>query len=260
MLFEHFCGISGAALILKQHEYLPIVQFDSLMAAKSALMDHVPVQYIIGTAWFADLSFEVNPWVLIPRPETEELLGLILAGAKHYPLNAEPRLLDIGTGSGCIAVALKKSLPGWQVDACDISEDALGVAGRNADKAGTAINFFKADILRWKEWKDAGSYQIIVSNPPYVCEREKKEMQPNVLEHEPGLALFVPDDDPLMFYKTIAGFAAGHLVRNGRLYLEMNECYGPELSYLLTLYGFKDVEVRKDIRGKDRFAVAVKEF
>jgi release factor glutamine methyltransferase len=258
MLFEHCCGISGADLIMKANEYIPQNQYESLTAARTALMNHLPVQYIIGSAWFANLKFEVNPSVLIPRPETEELVSLILSEAKQLTLNTGCRLLDIGTGSGCIAVAIKKALPGWKAEACDVSETALQVARRNANQAGTAISFFKADILRWKEWPDHGLFNIIVSNPPYICEKEKEQMQPNVLEHEPSLALFVPDHDPLLFYRAIAGFALQHLAKNGKLYLEINESYGTEMADLLTICGFEDVEVRKDFRRRDRFAMAVK--
>jgi release factor glutamine methyltransferase len=256
MLFEHFLGISGADLILKGNEYVPKDQYESMMAARLALTLHEPIQYIIGRTWFADLKFEVNPSVLIPRPETEELVSLIQSEAKHLTLNSRCRLLDIGTGSGCIAVTLKKSLPDWKVEACDVSEPALQVARRNADHAGVAVNFFNADILRWEEWPDKGLYNIIVSNPPYVCEQEKKQMKPNVLEHEPGLALFVPDHDPLLLYRAIAGFASKHLAQDGKLYLEINESYGAEMIDLLTESGFEDVEVRKDFRKKNRFAIA----
>jgi release factor glutamine methyltransferase len=257
MIIEHCCGISGADLILKGNEYITEDQYESLMAAQLALTDHVPVQYIIGSAWFADLKFEVNPSVLIPRPETEELVSLILSEAKNKTLNSRYRLLDIGTGSGCIAVALKKSLPEWKAEACDISELALQLARRNAAQAGTAVNFFNADILRWKEWPDKGLYNMIVSNPPYVCEKEKEQMQPNVLEHEPGLALFVPDHDPLLFYRAIAEFAHSHLRQNGKLYFEINESYANEVTRLLKSESFDDIQIRKDFRGKDRFAIAM---
>jgi len=258
MLFEHFCGISGASLTLQKNEILPQEQYSKLLEAMQQLSVYTPLQYIIGSAWFYNLSFEVNPAVLIPRPETEELVDLILAEAHLLPVDVDYRLLDIGTGSGCIAVALKKSLTGWQVSGCDISGDALQVAHRNADKAGTCINFFEADILNWKQWYDTVSYHIIVSNPPYVCEREKKEMQANVLENEPVPALFVPDDDPLVFYRAIAGFASKQLKNKGKLYLEINESYGPEIMHLLRSLDYSDIEVRKDFRGKDRFAIARK--
>jgi len=258
MLFEQYCGISGAKLILKQNEYLPVDQYNLMMEANSALKNNIPVQYIIGSAWFADLRFEVNPSVLIPRPETEEMVNLILTDANRLLKNDDFRLIDIGSGSGCIAVALKKSLPGWKVEACDISAEALQVAQRNATQAGADVHFFKADILRWNEWAESGLYDIIVSNPPYICEQEKSQMKPNVLQHEPSLALFVPDDDPLLFYRSIAEFASLRLKKNGKLYLEINESFGPEIIDLLNMQGFKDIGVRKDIREKNRFALARK--
>ncbi|HEX7410544.1 MAG TPA: peptide chain release factor N(5)-glutamine methyltransferase [Bacteroidales bacterium] len=258
MLFEHFCGISGASLALQKNDFLPQQQYDKLLEGLKQLMDHNPIQYLLGSTWFFNLNFEVNPSVLIPRPETEELVDLIVTGSTQETESDDRKVLDIGTGSGCIAVALKKSLPGWQVSACDISEDALQVARRNAERAGTIINFFKADILRWKEWPDSGSYHIIVSNPPYVCEGEKSQMQLNVVEHEPALALFVPDNDPLVFYRAIAEFAASRLVQHGKLYLEINASYGPELVNLLKSLGYSDIELRKDFGGKDRFVIARK--
>lgn len=258
MLFEHFCGISGTSLALHKNDFLPPGQYERLQEALLQLSDHVPLQYILGRTWFYNLSFEVNPAVLVPRPETEEMVDLIVTGASQSVVSGNLNLLDIGTGSGCIAVALKKSLPLWHVSACDISEEALQVARRNADYSGTSINFFKADILRWKEWADSGSYQLIVSNPPYVRESEKSQMQQNVLDHEPSLALFVPDDDPLVFYRAIAEFAASQLMHHGKLYLEINENQGLEVMKLLNSWRFADIELRKDFRGKDRFAIARK--
>ena len=259
MLFEHFCRISGVSLVLQKNNFLPPGQYERLQEALLQLSDHMPIQYILGRTWFYNLSFEVNSAVLIPRPETEEMVDLIVNGAMQSAESGNIKLLDVGTGSGCIAVALKKSLPLWHVDACDISEEALQVARRNADYSGTSINFFKADILRWKEWADSGSFHLIVSNPPYVCESEKSQMQPHVLDHEPSLALFVPDDDPLVFYRAIAEFAASRLLQHGKLYLEINESYGSELVNLLKSLGYSDIELRKDFRGKERFAIARKD-
>lgn len=258
MLFGHFCGISGSSLALQKNEFLSQEQTQKLQEALAQLLDQMPVQYIIGRSWFYNLSFEVNPSVLIPRPETEELVDLIVNEANQLPSSAANRLLDIGTGSGCIAVALKNSLPAWQVSACDKSADALQVARRNAETAGTGVNFFEADILKWKEWPDSGSYSIIVSNPPYVCEREKLQMQANVLEHEPALALFVPDDDPLKFYRAIAEFGISRLVNHGKLYFEINADFGPEMENLLEALGYSAIQTRKDFRGKDRMVMASK--
>lgn len=258
MLFIHFCGISGVSLVLQKNDFLPTEQYEKLQKALRQLLNHMPIQYILGRTWFYNLSFEVNSAVLIPRPETEEMVDLIVTETSQSVVSGNLNLLDIGTGSGSIAVALKKTFPFWHVNACDISEEALQVARRNADYSGTSINFFKADILRWKEWADFGTYHFIVSNPPYVCEHEKSQMQPNVLDHEPSLALFVPDDDPLVFYRAIAEFAASRLLQHGKLYLEINESYGSELVNLLKSFGYSDIELRKDFRGKERFAIARK--
>jgi release factor glutamine methyltransferase len=258
MLFEHFCGMTGASRALKKNDLLPQAQYEQLMDAMQELSVHIPIQYILGHAWFYNLSFEVNPSVLIPRPETEELADLIVTRSIRSGVIENFRLLDIGTGSGCLAVSLKKALPTWQVSACDISEDALQVARRNAELAETQITFFQADVLRWKHWTDTRPYHLIVSNPPYICEQEKTLMQANVLENEPKGALFVPDDDPLIFYRAIAEFAALRLVHDGNLYLEINEHFGPEMVNLLASFGFSDIELLKDFRGKDRFVVAGK--
>lgn len=258
MLFEYSCAISGASFALRRNEFLPQGQHDKFLEALQQLLHHVPIQYIIGSTWFYNLNIEVNPAVLIPRPETEEMVDLIVAEARRLNPIAGYRLLDIGTGSGCIAVALKKSLPQWDVEACDISEEALLVARRNAENAGTGIKFTNTDILQWKEWQNSTSYQLIVSNPPYVCEQEKSQMMPNVLDNEPGLALYVPDDDPLLFYRSIAEFSASHLVKGGKLYLEINENFGSEMVILLESHGYSHIELRRDFRGKDRFVTAKK--
>lgn len=258
MLFEHFCGLSGTALTLQKNDPVTEAQSVRLWEAMQQLAEQKPIQYILGHAWFFNLRFVVNPSVLIPRPETEELVELIVDQAKNAATDAGHKMLDIGTGSGCIAVSLKKSLPGWQVSACDISEDALAVAKQNAHNSGTEIDFFNADILHWENWPETSFYNFIVSNPPYVCDREKEQMKPNVLDNEPFLALFVPDDDPLVFYRAIAGFAALRLVQNGKLYLEINENFGTEITDLLSSVGYADIELRKDFRGKDRFAIARK--
>ena len=258
ILFEHFCGISGTSMTLRKNEFLPDSQYVKLQEALQKLSDHIPIQYITGKTWFYNQNFEVNPSVLIPRPETEELVDLIVTETNKPFIRNDYRLLDIGTGSGCIAVSIKKVFPNLEVNACDISEDALLVARRNAELAGTSVHFFKADILQWREWADNSLFNLIVSNPPYVCEQEKSQMQPNVLEHEPAMALFVPDDDPLKFYRAIAAFAVSRLAQDGRLFFEINENFGHETSLLLDSLGFSDIKVRKDFRGKDRFITATK--
>ena len=212
-----------------------------------------PFQYVMGQTEFCGLPFKVTPAVLIPRPETEELAATIVsenAGRKGLSV------LDIGTGSGAIAVTLAKNLPGASVTALDVSEEALAVASENAESNKVAIRFLKFDILC--ETPLPGRYDLIVSNPPYVPERDRAVMHRNVLEHEPALALFVPDDRPLLFYEAIAEKAAVVLNAGGRLYLETHENYHPELKQLLEAFGFVNVECRNDLFGRPRFVVATK--
>lgn len=210
-----------------------------------------PFQYVMGQTEFCGLPFKVTPAVLIPRPETEELVcRMISENAGRNGLS----VLDIGTGSGAIAVTLAKNLPEASVTALDVSEEALTVAAANAETNNVAVRFVKFDILG--EAPLPGRYDLIVSNPPYVPERDRAVMHRNVLEHEPALALFVPDDRPLLFYEAIAEKAAAALNPGGRLYLETHEDYHPELKQLLEEYGFVNIESRHDLFGRPRFVVA----
>jgi release factor glutamine methyltransferase len=219
--------------------------------AVKQLKQQRPVQYILGKADFYKLQFVVNEQVLIPRPETEELVDLIIRELKQT--NA-PDILDIGTGSGCIAITLKKNLPAATVAALDVSEGALKVAMQNAVSNQVAVSFFQQDILKTNTLPEAvfRQFDCIVSNPPYICISEKKEMDKNVLEHEPHLALFVPDEDPLLFYKAIADFALNHLKPKGKLYFEINAAYGLETKQMLEKKGFKNVILISDLNNKNR--------
>jgi len=208
-----------------------------------------PVQHVIGEADFMDMVFEVNAEVLIPRPETEELVHWIISNNK----NNSPKILDVGTGSGCIAVSLAKYLSDAQVTALDVSENALKVAKLNAIKNSVNVDFINGNILELSEI-DGAHYDIIVSNPPYVREQEKQLMNRNVTDFEPHLALFVSDNDPLLFYRTIAQKSRNWLNPNGQLYFEINQAFGNEIKDLLISNGYSDVEIRKDINGKDRMA------
>jgi release factor glutamine methyltransferase len=198
--------------------------------------------------------------VLIPRPETEELVEFILSEVRNHKSEVS-QILDIGTGSGCIAIALKKNLPDANVSAIDISDEALLIAKANAILNQTIVNFLRADILSpiSPKNKSEGTFDIIVSNPPYVRISEKEKMSKNVLDYEPHLALFVNDNDPLLFYKAIAEFALENLSPNGKLYFEINEALGAEIKKLLEEKGFKNVEVKKDMSGKERMTVASKQ-
>ena len=211
-----------------------------------------PLQYIEGRTLFLGRELWVAPGVLIPRPETEELVELML---KEIP--ADARILDVGTGSGCIAISLAKELPDALVTAWDVSPEALSVARVNARKLQANVRFVECDVLACQVDK-AGLYDVIVSNPPYVTEAEKADMEPNVLQWEPSLALFVPDDDPLRFYRRIAVLGRDMLADGGRLYFEINRAYGREMVEMLRTMGYVRVRVKKDLSQNDRFVIAEK--
>lgn len=214
-----------------------------------------PVQYILGYTEFYGLPFKVSPAVLIPRPETEELVEWVLTSASNSKF-AFGHILDVGTGSGCIAISLKKNLPNSQVSAIDISIDALDVAKQNSDLNNVKVSFIKADILNLKPQISDLKFDIIVSNPPYVTQDDKTQMHINVTDFEPHTALFVSEDDPLIFYNAIAGFAIQNLATSGVVFFEINEGLGKETIELLENKGFKNIELRKDMSGRDRMIKA----
>lgn len=222
-----------------------------------------PIQYILGETEFYGLPFLVNENVLIPRPETEELVELILVESRKSKVESL-KILDIGTGSGCIPISLKKNLPSAEVFAIDVSPKALEVAQKNAEINRVEVNFIQTDILQVNDLKNLptsnlqlpASFDIIVSNPPYVRNLEKAEINPNVLEFEPHLALFVEDNDALLFYRKITELAKSHLAENGKLYFEINQYLGKETVALVESYGFKNVQLIKDIYGNDRMISA----
>lgn len=216
------------------------------------LLNGEPIQYIFGRARFYGMNLKVTPDVLIPRPETEELVDLIV---KDCGGRSDLRVLDVCTGSGCIAIALARNLPFSRVDAIDISPGALAVARNNAAELKAAVDFTEADALDMQA-PEAGKYDIIVSNPPYIAEHERAEMDPNVLEHEPALALFVPDSDPLRFYIAIARYALMALREDGRLYFEINPLYASELKDQMKRMGWNDVDVLADMQKNLRFLIA----
>lgn len=244
-LLGHYPGIDRAALYLDPEAETE--ENPDLSAAVRELTTGRPLQYVLGETEFYGRSLKVNESVLIPRPETEELVRWI--AQEHR--NASPRIIDIGTGSGAIAIALAAELPAAEVSALDISPEALETARENAERNEVRVSFLQCDILREKP---AGKFDVIVSNPPYVRESEKTEMRRNVLDHEPGRALFVPDSDPLLFYREIAAWGREALNDGGTLYFEINEAFGPETGELLSALGYGHVEVRKDLFGKDRMA------
>lgn len=219
------------------------------------LMQHEPVQYILNESWFYGLKFFVDKNVLIPRPETEELVDWIITDCK-FPID-QLSIFDIGSGTGCIPIALKRKLRKAEVWSCDISEAALKVAGKNAVTIGADINFILLDFLNKDEWKKLPSFDITVSNPPYIPYKERYQMPANVLEYEPAKALFVPDNDQLVFYKAIAEFGKTHLKKNGTIYTELHENFGKETAELFNSAGYK-TEIKKDMQGKERMMKAIR--
>ena len=229
---------------------------EELKALLNRLLQGEPVQYVTGMAEFGGRRFHVEPGVLIPRPETAELCQWIVSSL-HTP-HSSLHILDIGTGSGCIACTLAAELPGSKVTAWDISDEALRIAQQNAQNNHVHINIEKVDILSISHstllTPHSSKYNIIVSNPPYICNKEREGMEQNVLDHEPSLALFVPDEDPLLFYRTIARFAKTALQDGGNLYFEINPLYAQPLEQLMQEEGFSDIRFRYDSFGKQRFA------
>ena len=246
LLAEDYLKIPRSKILLANEIDLNESNQKLFLSALERLKTYEPIQYVLGKTTFMDLEFKVNSSVLIPRPETEELLRLIL----KEDLDGK-EILDIGTGSGCIAISLAKNLPNAKVSALDISIDALEVAKENAKLNNVEVNFINADIFEYQSDK---IYDVIVSNPPYVLESEKSLMKKNVLDYEPELALFVDDVNPVIYYETISGFSKNYLNKNGRLFLEINENYKNQLMFL-----FKDnfsIKIIKDISGKHRFCVS----
>ena len=247
LISEEFLQIPRSKILLADEIELDSKKQKLFQNALTRLKKNEPVQYVLGKTTFMDLEFNVNSNVLIPRPETEELVRLML----KEDLDGK-EILDIGTGSGCIAISLAKALPNAKVSALDISEEALKVARENAKLNNVDINFINADILSYKSDK---KYDIIVSNPPYVFESQRKHMSKNVLDYEPELALFVKNDDPLQFYKAILDFAKNSLNKNGEIYFEINESYKDKIMELVNNYGYSNVDCKLDVFGKYRFCV-----
>jgi release factor glutamine methyltransferase len=248
-------GTSSAKIKAFPELEIPAEQAERINTAMIRLKTGEPVQYILGHTEFYGLPFKVNPSVLIPRPETEELVEWAISSVGSSQL-AVGHVLDIGTGSGCIAISLKKNLTDAQISAIDISMEALRTAKENAELNDVNINFIQGDILNLKSEVENSNFEIIISNPPYVTLDDKKQMHTNVMDFEPHTALFVPENDPLIFYKAIADFATGHLQKGGLLFFEINESYGEQMVELLNNKSFKNIELRKDMSGKFRMIKA----
>ncbi|WP_138433634.1 peptide chain release factor N(5)-glutamine methyltransferase [Winogradskyella algicola] len=261
---EHRLSVARIQLQLDPEFTLSKPEIDFFFEILEGLKQQKPIQYLLGETEFYGLLFKVNDNVLIPRPETEELVDWIIKDVKYKIQNSETiKILDIGTGSGCIAISLAKHLSEAQVFAVDISESALEVAKENADSNGVEVKFIKADILESSLWegvalRQMGFFDIIVSNPPYVRKLEKQEIKPNVLDNEPHLALFVENEKPLIFYKAITDFAVNKLKSNGSLYFEINQYLGQQTKQLLVDAEFKAIELRKDLNGNDRMLKGTK--
>jgi release factor glutamine methyltransferase len=250
ILLEHYFNINRVKMALEPQLRLSESEMLTFHFAVKDLLKNKPIQYIIGETEFCDLKFKVNENVLIPRPETSELVMKIV-NSQRPTVNGQQSILDIGTGSGCIAISLAKMISGSEIYALDISEKALEVAKENAVNNNVNVTFIHDDILSLKNKIDT-KFDIIVSNPPYVRELEKAEMRDNVLNWEPHNALFVSDNNPLIFYRIILEFAKSHLKENGEIWFEINEFLGKEMTELCNEMGFSQVEVFNDFRGKER--------
>jgi release factor glutamine methyltransferase len=251
MVLTEVLNTSNGMIKAVGDRHLTFAQQNKIDNILAQLQTGKPLQYALGYAEFYGLKFLVNPATLIPRPETEELVRWVINSVTGDNLS----ILDIGTGTGCIAISLKKNLAGVQVSAMDVSVDALNTAKENAALNEVKINFIEADILNYQS---NNHYSVIVSNPPYVTLEDKKLMHRNVTDFEPHTALFVPENDPLIFYRVIADFALSNLENGGLLFFEINESLGKETAQLLVDKGFKDVEIRKDLSDRDRMIKAKK--
>ena len=266
LILEEYIGFKRIDIVLKSDFYIDQESLNLMQVATKQLEQEIPIQYIIGKTEFFGLPFNINKEVLIPRPETEELVEQVIkevsliktynTASNEATNEKQITILDIGTGSGCIAISLKKQLPGSKISAIDVSDKALRVAKKNAALNKVNINFIHLDILKTNNLDKL--YDVIVSNPPYVRELEKKEMKNNVLNNEPHLALFVDNKNPLLFYNKIAELAKKFLTKNGQLHFEINQYLGKETIKLLTEKGFKNIQLKKDIFGNDRIITAFK--
>ena len=255
-LLQHYGGYSRVQMLAFPEIEISEKVMRKINVAVQQLQIHKPLQYILGETSFCDLPINVSEAVLIPRPETEELVSWI---KEDINVETQSTMADLCTGSGCIAIALKKMLPKTIVWACDISSDALQVANENALKNRVEVNFWQCDMLSEKINLESDIFfSVIVSNPPYIRDCEKLLMKENVLNYEPHLALFVDDNDPLIFYRAIINFAQARLRKNGVVYVEINEAFGNEVKELFYEKGFSEITLRKDIHGKDRMIKAVK--
>jgi release factor glutamine methyltransferase len=264
MLLEHFTSFSKGDRLMNKEADLTQQQEVAIHKGVERLLKHEPIQYIMNKCWFYGMELFVDPSVLIPRPETEELVAWIINDVRASGYNVFSRgpadadetdllkILDVGTGSGCIALALKKAMPQAEVWGCDLSEEALNVARRNGSALDIRVDFQGLNFLDQLQQKQLPTVNILVSNPPYIPIRDKDLMNKNVVEHEPHTALFVPDEDPLIFYRALAKFASSRLHENGSIYMEIHEDLGNDVVRLFSDEGYNKIELRKDMQQKNR--------
>ena len=258
MVMEFVTGKSKMDRWLQKNELLPIEDLKRLEKYSNELLTGKPVQYVLGQAWFAELCLTVNEHTLIPRPETEELVNLCASWAATNKIQDAPlQILEVGTGSGCIAIALQKKQPSAQITAVDISNEAIKVASANAIANNTSIMFKTLDFLDESNWPELGSFDIIISNPPYIADIEKESMAGHVLNFEPHTALFVKDNDPLVFYSAIAKFSNKYLHKDGALFVEINQALGIQTQDVFEQNNYTTL-LKKDLFENDRMIVATK--
>jgi release factor glutamine methyltransferase len=254
MIFEHFAGIDRTSLIKEPDQILDKEKKAAISESLADLKKNKPIQYIIGEAWFFKMKLKVSPAVLIPRPETEELVVAVIQAIKNKPGS---KIIDIGTGSGCIAIAIKKNITDSVITATDISKDALDIAKENATSQHTIINFLHSDFLSEAYDEHLENYDVIVSNPPYIPEIELEQMDKNVTDYEPHTALFVKNERPLIFYERIIFFAKDHLNEDGKIFLETHEDLAEEVCKLFDEHIYY-TEIKNDIFGKQRMVIATR--
>jgi release factor glutamine methyltransferase len=252
-LLQHITGLDRTQRLFQKDTLFTEQQQNDYDTATSALLKGTPLQYVTHSAWFMGREYYVNEHTLIPRPETEELVQWIVDDNKK---KTSLSILDVGTGSGCIPTALKLAMPLAHISACDISSGALEVAKKNATQLNAEVQFYQLDFLDATQWQQLNTCDIIVSNPPYIPQAEKERLHPNVRDFEPGTALFVPNDDALIFYREIAAFGKTHLKAGGSIYCELDADHATETKELFEKAGYRNVDVRKDMHGNWRMLKA----
>ena len=255
LVLEYITNMPRSEQVKSKLAYLTCTQLETIDSITERLKNNEPVQYVLGEAWFGGMKFKVNKNVLIPRPETEELVDWVIKESQKSKVKSK-NILDVGTGSGCIPITLKKKLPDAAISAIDVCSEALFVATENAIDHNTDVDFILLDFLDEKKWQELGQFDIIVSNPPYVKQSEKNGMHVRVKEFEPHQALFVPDNNALLFYRKLSDFSLKHLNPVGSLFVEINEALGDAVVKLFQSAEFKNIELKKDMHGRDRMVKA----